>query len=1102
MASQPAAAATADTDDADEKKEAMRLRAPAATKMTTPHTITVIDEGSKGTFKATRHDIFSDSPLSDATYGRYATEQKRLSHRLHSLDITGATEPYVHGLTMKLTDSNVPSINAIEQAFDPTAHTVGYLQAELKLLDRYQTNGTVPVYIDPSAGYVANRSLAASLGGGASEYVHRRNYADVDAIFREVRRFTTLMFLLSKRDADGNLDKSDFKGSKSRIPMSSSFLRLLNAGQTNNGFVFNKFKSAPSKSVDAGAYDDEADSAAFTSAKAADMCTRLNPLPSSFSKTLATDKRVEKVVIRTNRLWTSDLGTAEAEDTSRVISQYAYGSNYDVGVKTAGVFVFRDRAMYDDQEVAKWNLLYRPYPGPFAEAPDAVVLGTTRDFKNYIVLSCIHEFNIAAAADEAAPTFDANDVLQKCKQWWDEVYYYEQDMNLEEYIKRLLPESKFSDPKQDKNTDMFETILGMSSNHFETNSKLFTGDLDIVYKTIDNFRLWRRQSVLQGVSAQKATELKWFSNAFGVSLQEYHTRRALCGEAADELLVPKDPPVFGKDLKFGTMFINERMATEFGEQSGASAQSDSLLGKLYSETRVGVDAMKTAEQQLEQTKRQMDALWMLLARMSAVGILNTDSHLGNYMLTSYGEKDGSYYCKVIDFDPSLTTVFSARDLEETNPANPSKKEGWKPVYVLNVLLVMFTLAQDIGRAQLYELFKNAGRLPENASITIANRLETFRMAQFTDLVNETKQAIKNTPMETQSVPQKLLATSWGGGYRGAGKEASLKLPLMFFTNNAILQIMFDIAFYTNAMSAYRTADKEKTLDKLPRLYAEQISKFEQYAKNPRTDATTISGAHSEVVKGRIEKMKAIAKSSELLYPPPKLQDAVKVIMKLDKKVEFSVRKPDKKQDPEPAEHLVEMQWAIRTNLSWRGFFELAALVHYNWASRQHLVNFALSQMIQKRSASDRDTEHWFEKHDASPLSSSQEIEVLSQLPPLKKSKYHEYNSFFLGDYANYFSKIMHHMTRLRSQGFSVMDLLYEYIYTQAPLRPTGPGKEPVNIRPRFPPKFDTDDPLRRPPWQTWPTQLPDDNRRILSILPVHEEDEEVPTGDGGEAMEQ
>jgi hypothetical protein len=1065
--------------------------------MTTPHTITVIDEGSKvSTFKATRHDIFSDSPLSDATYGRYSTEQKRLSHRLYSLEEKRVTEPYVHGLTMKLTDSNVALINAIESAFDPKVHNVGYLKEERDLLDKYRTNGTVPVYINPAARYVANRDVGSSFGSGVGYEMHKSNYADIDAVFREVRRFTTLMFLLSKRDANGNLDNSDLKDSKSRIPRSSSFLRLLNAGGTNNGFVFNNFKSTSDGPEAADAYDDKSGSAAFTSTKAAAMCVRLNPLPSSFSKTLTANALVKKVVIRTNRLWSSGLGTAGAEDTSRVISQYAYGSNYDVGVKTAGVLVFRDSAMYDDQEVAKWNFLYRKYPTDFAEAPPAEVQAIINDLKRYIVLKCIREFQVAADA-----AFDAaHPVLQRCKQWWDEIYYYKEDMDLEVYISRLLPESEPSNPEQDRNTQFFEEILALSSNHFETQSGLFTGGVRTIYHDgINPFRMWRRQSILVGASRQEATELKWFSNAFGVSLQEYDARRDLCGAAADELLVPKDPAYFGEDLRFGTMFINERMMTEFGEQRGKNAESGSLMNDLYRETRVGVDAMKTAEQQLEQTKRQMDALWMLLARMSAVGILNTDSHLGNYMLTSYGEKDGSYYCKVIDFDPSLTTVFSAKDLEETNPANPSKKEGWKPVYVLNGLLVMFTLGQDPGRAQLYELFKNAGRLRENASVTIANRLETFRMAQFTDLVNETTQAIKNTPANTQSVPQKLLDMSWGGGYSGDGNKESLRLPLMFFANDAIRRRMFEIAFYANAMAAHKKVEQ----DGIDSVFEAQISKFEADAKNPRKTPTTIKEAYQAKVTSKVDEMKAIAKSSELLYPKrEELRPAINLVMEIDKRVDLSVRQPARKQGPDRDEHLAEMKWAIRTNLSWRGFLEQALRVHDIWKRRQQLVNFALSKMIQERTASETGKANWFEKHDASPLTSSQEIEVISHLPPLKTRYYHDYNSFFLGDYATQHSKDMYHMTRLRSQTFSVLDLLYEYIYTQAPLRPTGPGKEPVNLRPRFPPKFDTDDPLQRPRWQEWPTQLPDENRRILSILPVHESQEEVPTGEGGEAMEE
>ena len=469
----------------------------------------------------------------------------------------------------------------------------------------------------------------------------------------------------------------------------------------------------------------------------------------------------------------------------------------------------------------------------------------------------------------------------------------------------------------------------------------------------------------------------------------------------------------------------------------------------------------------------MNALWELLAKMSSVGILNTDSHLGNYMITTQGGKRVT--CKAIDFDPSLSTVFSAEELAGGDGSNLEKKEGWKSLYVLNCMLVMFTLAQDRSRIKLFELFKNAKR-PAVVSTEIANKVETSRLCQFKDMVRETMQAIKSTRPEDLSVPQQLLALEWGGGYKGVGSstllKGTLRLPLAFFVDPSITAMLNEIAYVRNAYNVHAGSN----IRPVPDVYKKQI---ELFGRDKKLGSQIIENQ----LRRELNDLIAAAKLPEI--GQIQYDSTMEILMELDFNAEFASRAPSKTASVEAVAtgdnaqkraaeaqmqtHATQMKWAIRTNISWRGHMELAQIVHHHWTKRQQVVNSAVGRI--ESQTGDRIGEG-----GGRLLSSTSQVSLVQKMLYREANQFHLHNKVFENEYKRFFKPIMFHVTRDRPPGFTLLEFLYEYIYadgsnnleiSQQSLSPEAPDTTTTTTQPQV--------------------YLPDFAREILAIKPSVEE---------------
>jgi hypothetical protein len=554
---------------------------------------------------------------------------------------------------------------------------------------------------------------------------------------------------------------------------------------------------------------------------------------------------------------------------------------------------------------------------------------------------------------------------------------------------------------------------------------------------------------------------KWFLRAFGVTPAAYFERHILCGQVAQRVLVPKKMPVVEKSMGlYGTMFVNERMTMEFGEENDQS-DTDSVLnvvGKSTGDT-AQTDLLQEASRQFAATQQAMDTLWSLLARMSAVGILNTDAHLGNYMVTKYKqERTTVQVCKAIDFDPSFTTVFTSDDLGDNT-------EGWKPIYVLNVLMVLYTLSQDSGRSKLYELFKNTTRVQESSSKykgKFASTLDTSRISQFGDIVAETMRAIKTTPTDKMSTPQRLLAAEWLGGFKGNGRQDDLTMHLSVFQDWNIMQNMFTVA---NRMNLIDDAWKDDPTNTWRQSYLAYFRKWPDPEEGARKDVSILMNS----VKA------TVAENALLLNFEDSDKEIDRTITKMrsiDLDPVLTTRKPVKISTQTGDElkrvHLIQTEWTLRQNIFWRSFIEPAKIISTQWAKRQANIN-----MIVK--STDDET---LKRFDGSSLSSSDEAKLLGAMGPITRNEYYGHKNALGSFFRRTLAPMMYHATRARPPGYTILEFLYDYVYNES-VRDIGPGKGIRDLMPHFPlVQTETE---QEDDWWKWKISMTDANRPLLSL---------------------
>ena len=1037
-------ATAVDSSSVDNERDrvAQRLRAEAATVMTTPHAVVPISTISKS--KEPAVSVYAETPLSEATYDRYLVEQQRVADRINALEaiMTTTKSPplFVHDATPMMTSIN----SGLIRNRDAKPFSAEATPESLALLETHTKFKTVPIYMNVGKDHRVPSEALKNISKKLTQ--HGKNMELLSRVFREVRRMTTLMYLLWDKETE------ELKNAKVRVSSKESFLKLLNSGKDNNGFVFTSFDDANGYPSMSGARRLDADQdPVFTKQDAQQLCTQLNTIP-DYSGTDKETKRVERTVFRVPRLWQPRMMETTA-DTGRVVAQYAYASAHDVGAKTAGGYLFHGASLFDEKLFEQWDLLYTPFNGQDYERK------TIDDLRTYLVAMG------RVASDERQRELEAKDKeLESHKRdldakekeldkrfaqlegWWDEL----RDTGHPgdgEFASKV--DQAAAEPVDQKET--FEEVINLSRRFWHVRRD--TVEAYDVYNAIQGFRLWRRNATLEkakrvprGQRHEGGVDFEWFYDTFGVSTTVYYEREVACGGTgsplAQRLLQPKkqkpNPSSFNDEKKWGVMFVNEFMLYEFGDTNGY-APKGSVMSKVQKATAETSTGINTALRQFQDTEVHMDALWKLLAKMSSVGILNVDAHLGNYMLTDY-DQNNTMYAKAIDVDASYTTVFTKEDLvgSGTTP-NP---EGWKPLYVLNVLLVLYTLAQDPSRAQLYSLFINANRKPENPDY-IEDRLYTLktkRADQFKGIVYDTIRALERTPRGEWSVPQQLLAASWHGAYRGMGGTDGLKLPTAFFSNKDIQELLLGIAELNN--NRPNIAEEERT-----ELDREVKTKMDRVFKIINEDAA-------------IEKLGDGA-----------VNDAIAILQSLDA-TEVTSSRGALKVPAAGATHFSQMEWALRLNLFDRGFIQPAHAVCQRWAERQHEFYRTLQQ------AEEAGRDDW----KGAKIDSTSISKLVAIMTPNSARQFHNVNSFFNNLYKHAFAPMMHHTVKAR-EDYRVIDLLYDYVFAPTFGKEVGEGMTNANLMPRMPDLStaveDNTPFISR--YQTWRRQVPNDARGILGL---------------------
>ena len=1051
----------------ESRKEQMRFRRTAVTKMTTPHVVTTVF-GANDEFSIQQFDVFTETSVSDAVYSRYDREQTRLKKRLDFLQ--DGKQSWIHGMTMKSTDATKKYTDAID-AIDSEEPNAKYSEAEFDLLN---ISSTVPIFINSSVPY--NR---IPIEHRVTDN-QKKNYDDMSVVFEEIRRLTTQMYLLCDPEKFKNDSKEELKrAGKNRIPETSSFLRLINAGKENNGFIFNFDKYKPP--------ENDANNRWLDQMRARAMCERMNPTPKIRNNNVET-----RALIRAPKLWEEKMGIESADDTTRVVAQYAYASTHEVGAHTAGVFVASSAGLYDDVEIKRWNLLYAISPPPLELVhTDESTFHT--GFREYILSKCIIVLKQSDPSHERA--FDSKNnkehELTRYISWYFETSFNEapdKEMNekLSEKSNGAIPIISEEDEKR------YKPVILLSSNHFECTDADLVKHIESpkVYNAIMGYRL-RKRDLIKGKNPINVSEAdrRWFFNAFGITPSDFIVRQKLCGADAGKILTPRRKfknPIF-KDGDCVSIFLNERMTMEFGEET--IERADTVLGAV-SQSRIEFDGIKTAENQLGATEVYMDALWRLLARMSAVGILNVDAHLGNYMITKY---EDIVECKAIDFDAAWSTVLSVDEMGGDDPETPNK-EGWKPLFVLNSLLVMFTLSQDTSRVKLYELFKNARRPLETKTLfnaEIANSLQTTRISQFTEIVRETMLALRTTSDEERSLPQKLLGSRWLGRFKGDGIEQNLKLPFALYADSGLFAKSLEIAFFENAFANLK--EKNYVMGDVDSIYRKYLTERRNVAEEALSTKPTLRiedamlAVHQEAVKHSKQELQALAGTAGFSeYDYTIMSADWEKLMSIDKDPVFADRPPRKAADPNAVKteqrkvRRTHLEWALRHNICWRSFVENLGKIHRIWSARQKIVNSTLDKVIKAdvhsigKGLANKCYGRSFEK--------SEEKILIKYMNPTDQSEYSKLNDFFNRNYKNMISTSMHHITKERDDDYNILDLMHEYVYTASPLRETTAEQKLENLLPRFPHSIEGEP-------RAWPSSLQNCDRMIMSILPR----DDVPT---------
>ena len=221
--------------------------------------------------------------------------------------------------------------------------------------------------------------------------------------------------------------------------------------------------------------------------------------------------------------------------------------------------------------------------------------------------------------------------------------------------------------------------------------------------------------------------------------------------------------------KYGVLMVVERLQNETDELlEKTDVVSHGLKSKLFEPKRFidGCQQISSIDgcEAVDGVHKVMVALWKLLAKMSSIGFVFLDFHMGNVMFNER-PTDGSYQAKLVDIDVKLGTILSPVEVKGVSVL--SQKQGWKPLLILNSLVVATLLSFDLRRARLLQKWMNSDRESLESALNGAV-YDIGHANRFKKMVNEVADAALAIPDNERSVPLKLLSFAWHGGCLGEG----------------------------------------------------------------------------------------------------------------------------------------------------------------------------------------------------------------------------------------------------------------------------------------------------------------------------------------------
>jgi len=249
--------------------------------------------------------------------------------------------------------------------------------------------------------------------------------------------------------------------------------------------------------------------------------------------------------------------------------------------------------------------------------------------------------------------------------------------------------------------------------------------------------------------------------------------------------------------KYGVILVVERMEIETNFFM-VSKEMNSIF-----QPRVLVDGIGL-KGNIDDTQLAMCSIWKLLAKMSSVGFVYFDAHLGNVMF----KREGSgYVAKLVDIDPKFGRLLSYAELHGINA-----DRSWKALLVLNALTLAMALAGDLNRIRLFTKWVSSDKVSATKKLSGA-AFDIGHFNRFKKMCKEVSESIKQatgvidgrmgeTGSATSedgkdakfiSVPEELLSVLWKGGYRGTGigdsKEGATTLNIFSQPHEATKEVL-------------------------------------------------------------------------------------------------------------------------------------------------------------------------------------------------------------------------------------------------------------------------------------------------------------------------